>query len=163
MKELNLYSLQAIIFDFDGVLTDDHVWVDQDGREMVCCSRRDGLGFDLLRQTDLQLFILSTETNLVVSRRAEKLKINCIQGSQDKASALQCLAREKGFSLSQALYVGNDLNDLEAMQLCGYSACPRDAHAEVQKIATFQLQTLGGQGVVREIVENLLKLDASRL
>jgi 3-deoxy-D-manno-octulosonate 8-phosphate phosphatase KdsC-like HAD superfamily phosphatase len=55
-------SLDCIIFDTDGVLTDDRVWVDQDGREMVCCSRRDGLRFDFLRQSGLKLFILSTET-----------------------------------------------------------------------------------------------------
>jgi N-acylneuraminate cytidylyltransferase len=162
MGQLNHNSLQAIVFDFDGVLTDDRVWVDQDGRETVCCSRRDGLGFDLLRATGIQLFILSTETNLVVAQRAKKLKISCIQGSNDKALAVQALARDNGFSLSEVLYVGNDINDLEAMKLCGYSACPSDAHAEVKKITTFHLQTSGGNGVVREIVESLLGLDPAQ-
>jgi len=89
-------SLDCIIFDFDGVLTDDRVWVDQDGREMACCSRRDGLGFDILRQSGLKLFILSTETNPVVSQRAAKLKMPAMQGCADKARALTRLAAEEG-------------------------------------------------------------------
>jgi 3-deoxy-D-manno-octulosonate 8-phosphate phosphatase KdsC-like HAD superfamily phosphatase len=89
-------SLNCIIFDFDGVLTDDRVWVDQDGREMVCCSRRDGLGFDILRQSGLKLFILSTETNPVVSQRVAKLKMPAIQGCADKARALTGLGAKEG-------------------------------------------------------------------
>lgn len=85
-------SLDCILVDFDGVLTADRVWVDQDGREIVCCSRRDTLGFDILRQSGLKLFILSTETNAVVSQRAAKLKVPAIQGYADKARALTGLA-----------------------------------------------------------------------
>ena len=156
-------DLAAIIFDFDGVLTDDRVWVDQDGREMVCCNRRDGIGFDVLRKTDIRLFILSTEANPVVLRRAEKLRVPCIHGCRDKAAALRDLAEREGFSLEATLFVGNDINDLPAMRLCGYSACPSDAHPSVREIATFALQTPGGQGVAREIAESVLKLDVLSL
>ncbi len=149
-------SLDCIIFDFDGVLTDDRVWVDQDGREMVCCSRRDGLGFDTLLQTGLKLFILSTETNPVVSKRAAKLKVPAIQGCADKASALVDLAAKEGIDLSRTLYVGNDLNDLEAIRLCGYSACPADAHSAIKDVATWVLKAGGGQGVTRDIIELVL-------
>ena len=149
-------EIQTIIFDFDGVLTDDRVWVDQDGREMVCCSRRDGLGFDILRQTGLKLFILSTETNPVVSQRAAKLKVPAIQGCADKAQALTELAAKQGLDLSRTLYVGNDLNDLEAIRLCGYSACPADAHPAIKDVATWVLETSGGQGVTRDIIESVL-------
>jgi YrbI family 3-deoxy-D-manno-octulosonate 8-phosphate phosphatase len=148
--------MQTIVFDFDGVLTDDRVWVDQDGREMVCCSRRDGLGFDILRQSGLKLFILSTETNPVVSQRAAKLKVPVIQGCADKAQALTDLAAKEGIDLSRTLYVGNDLNDLAAIQLCGYSACPADAHPTIKNAVTFVLVTSGGQGVTREIIEAVL-------
>ena len=150
-------SLDCIIIDFDGVLTDDRVWVDQDGREMVCCSRRDGLGFDILRQSGLKLFILSTETNPVVSQRAAKLKVPAIQGCADKAQALTELAAKEGIDLSRTLYVGNDLNDLAAIRLCGYSACPADAHPAIKNAVTFVLATSGGQGVIRDIVEDLLQ------
>jgi 3-deoxy-D-manno-octulosonate 8-phosphate phosphatase (KDO 8-P phosphatase) len=150
--------MQTIVFDFDGVLTDDRVWVDQDGREMVCCSRRDGLGFDILRQSGLKLFILSTETNPVVSKRAAKLKVTAIQGCADKARALTELAAKEGVDLSRTLYVGNDLNDLPAIRLCGYSACPADAHPAIKDAVTFVLATSGGHGVVRDIVEDLLQI-----
>jgi 3-deoxy-D-manno-octulosonate 8-phosphate phosphatase (KDO 8-P phosphatase) len=149
-------SLDCIVFDFDGVLTDDRVWVDQDGREMVCCSRRDGLGFDILRQTGLKLFILSTETNPVVAKRAAKLKVPAIQGCADKARALADLAAKEGIDLSRTLYVGNDLNDLEAIRLCGYSACPVDAHPAIKEAVTFVLAAMGGQGVTRDIIERIL-------
>jgi 3-deoxy-D-manno-octulosonate 8-phosphate phosphatase (KDO 8-P phosphatase) len=153
-------SIAAIVFDFDGVLTDDRVWVDQDGREMVCCSRRDGLGFDILRQSGLKLFILSTETNPVVAKRAAKLKVAAIQGCADKARALADLAAKEGIDLSRTLYVGNDLNDLEAIRLCGYSACPADAHPAIKDVATWVLETSGGQGVTREIIESVLAQSA---
>ena len=87
--------IKAILFDFDGVLTDNRVFVDEDGREMVCCHRGDGLAFDVLKQTHLQLFILSTETNLVVTRRWEKLRIPVFQSTKYKKSSLERLASEK--------------------------------------------------------------------
>ena len=152
-------QLKAIIFDFDGVLTDDRVYVDQEGRESVCCSRSDGLGFDILRKTGIKLFILSTETNPVVAMRGEKIKVPVIQGTRNKSESLQNLAANKSFPLDQTLFVGNDVNDLPAMRLCGYSACPADAHPLVRKQATYVLARAGGHGVVREIVEEILKID----
>jgi YrbI family 3-deoxy-D-manno-octulosonate 8-phosphate phosphatase len=152
-------SLSAIVFDFDGVLTDDRVYVDQDGREMVCCSRRDGIGFDILRKTGIKLFILSTETNPVVAKRAEKLRIPAIQGSKDKAESLRQLASRESLDLPTTLFVGNDINDLPAFRLCGHSACPSDAHPSVKAAVTHILETPGGQGVTREIIEKILKLD----
>lgn len=156
---MTLKELEAIVFDFDGVLTDDRVWVDQDGREMVCCSRRDGLAFDVLRKTHLKLFILSTETNSVVARRAEKLRVRAVHGTSDKASGLRALAREEGFSLDRTLYVGNDVNDLPAAALCAFVACPADAHPSVKAMATYCLPIPGGSGIVREIVEQILCID----
>jgi YrbI family 3-deoxy-D-manno-octulosonate 8-phosphate phosphatase len=154
-------QISSIVFDFDGVLTDDRVWIDQDGREMVSCSRRDGLGFDILRQTGLKLFILSTETNPVVSQRAAKLKVPAIQGCADKAQALAELAAKEGIDLSHTLYVGNDLNDLEAIRLSGYSACPADAHPAIKDAVNFVLTTCGGQGVTREIIESIFAFTAA--
>lgn len=155
---LTVLRIQAIVLDFDGVLTDDRVWVDQEGREMVCCSRRDGIGFDILRKTNIKLFILSTETNPVVAMRARKLKVSCVQGSTNKAGSLKSLAADQGFALKQTLFVGNDINDIDAMGLCGFSACPLDAHPEVKKMATFVLSTKGGQGIIRELVERILNI-----
>jgi YrbI family 3-deoxy-D-manno-octulosonate 8-phosphate phosphatase len=156
---LDNLQLEAIVFDFDGVLTDNRVFVDEDGREMVCCHRGDGLAFDVLKQTHLQLFILSTETNLVVTRRGEKLRIPVFQSTKDKKSSLERLASEKNFSLGKTLFVGNDLNDYQVMQICGFSACPSDSHPKILEIATFSLNKKGGNGVVRELVEQSLQID----
>ena len=157
--ELDLKKLDAIVFDFDGVMTDNRVYVGQNGDEWVCCNRGDGLGFDVLRQTSLKLFILSTETNPVVTSRGKKIGIVVCQGEKNKEKALNSLAEKEQFDLNKTLFVGNDLNDYKAMQASGFSACPSDSHPAILKIATFRLSSRGGEGVVRELVENILKLD----
>jgi 3-deoxy-D-manno-octulosonate 8-phosphate phosphatase (KDO 8-P phosphatase) len=154
-------DLDAIVFDFDGVLTDNFVYVDQNGRESVRCCRADGLAFDALRRTPLKLFILSTERNPVVLARGRKLKVRVFQGQADKSVSLQGLARRQRFSLARTLFVGNDVNDLGAMRLCGRSACPADSHPAVRRAATFVLATAGGYGVARELVETVMGLDVT--
>ena len=160
MKVIDIKQLEAIVFDFDGVLTDDRVFVDQDGGEMVCCTRSDGIAFDILRKTKLTLFILTTEKNPVVARRAEKLRVPAVCGVANKLDGIIALARENRFALERTLYVGNDVNDYHAMKACGFSACPSDSHPQIQALANFVLKKAGGQGVVREIVESVLGLDA---
>ena len=152
-------QLEALIFDFDGVLTDDRVWVDQSGREMVCCNRRDGLAFDVLRKHEIKMYILSTETNPVVLKRGKKIKIQVHHCSKDKLASLAKLAESQKFSLKNTFYIGNDVNDYFAMKACGYSACPADSHSKIKDIAMFPLKTKGGHGVVRELVESVFRLD----
>jgi len=152
-------NLHAIVFDFDGVLTDNFVYVNQEGEETVRCSRSDGLGFDALRRTKVKLFILSTETNKVVTARSKKIKIPVFQGISNKEQSLKELAERENIDLKFVLYVGNDMNDYKAMMSCGYSACPSDSHPNILKIARFVLNTRGGCGVVRELVEETLKLN----
>lgn len=154
-----LQKIDAICLDFDGVLTDNKVTVCQDGTESVCCSRADGLAFDALKKVGLPVFILSTEKNPVITARAKKLRIPAYQGIKNKRSKLTLLCQQKGYQLDRMLYVGNDLNDYLPMQLCGHSACPSDSHPAIKKIAAVTLQTAGGQGVIRELVENILSID----
>ena len=156
---MRIEALEAIIFDFDGVLTTNRVYVSQDGSETVCCHRGDGLGFDFLRTTSLKLFILSTETNPVVTQRAKKLNVPVRQGVANKRAVLKKLCLEEGMAMSRVLFVGNDLNDYSAMALAGYSACPSDSHPSIRKMASFVLKTAGGQGIVRELVEDLFEID----
>jgi 3-deoxy-D-manno-octulosonate 8-phosphate phosphatase (KDO 8-P phosphatase) len=156
---LRIERLDAIFFDFDGVLTDNKVYISQNGSESVCCSRADGLAFDVLRKTNLRLFIISRETSPVVKARAAKLKISAAQTVTSKVDLCRQLARKEKFSLRRALFVGNDLNDYDAMRLCGYSACPADSHPAIKKIAQIVLKTKGGQGVVSEVLEDVLGVD----
>jgi 3-deoxy-D-manno-octulosonate 8-phosphate phosphatase (KDO 8-P phosphatase) len=150
-----LSDLEAIVFDFDGVLTDNKVYVNQDGQEIVCCHRSDGLAFDYLRKTNLKLFILSTETNSVVLSRGKKLKVPVLQGVKDKQNILKNISKKMSFNLENTLFIGNDINDYHAMKICGFSTCPSDSHPKILEIVTFYLKTAGGQGIVRELVDIL--------
>jgi len=158
-KKIKLDDLDALIFDFDGVLTDNKVHLDQNGNEWVSCNRSDGLAFIVLEKLKKPTYIISTEKNKVVAARAKKLKTPVLFGIQDKFEALKKLSIKKRFNLDKTLYVGNDLNDYEALKLCGYSACPSDSHKKIKKISTFKLDAKGGSGVVRELLEEILGLD----
>jgi YrbI family 3-deoxy-D-manno-octulosonate 8-phosphate phosphatase len=158
-KFIVLDKIDAFIFDFDGVLTNNLVYLDQNGKESVCCSRADGLAFDVLHKLNKPAFILSTEKNSVVLMRAKKLKITAVQGVSDKVKAIKELADTKNYNLNNILYVGNDLNDYLVMELCGYTACPADSHPKIKHISDICLNTNGGNGVVRELLEEVLNID----
>ena len=152
-------DLFVFVFDFDGVLTDNIVHIDNNGNEIVSCSRADGLAFDVLRKLDKPCQILSTENNTVVSARANKLGISVLQGVKNKEKSLRNLVKRKGYKLSNILYVGNDLNDYNSMRISGLSVCPADSHHKIKKISNFVLKTNGGKGIVRELLEDVLSLD----
>ncbi len=156
---MTLDDIDAFVFDFDGVLTDNLVYLDQNGVESVSCSRADGLAFDVLRKLNKPAFILSTEKSTVVAMRAKKLKIPAIQGVSDKVKAIKELVDENHYNIKKMLYVGNDLNDYLVMQLCGYSVCPSDSHSKIKHISDICLSTNGGNGVVRELLEEVLNID----
>jgi YrbI family 3-deoxy-D-manno-octulosonate 8-phosphate phosphatase len=142
-----------IAFDFDGVFTDNRVYVFQDGSEAVCCFRGDGIGLEKLRRLGIQTVIISTEVNPVVGVRSQKLGIRCVQGCQDKRAALEGLVRELGISLDQVAFVGNDVNDLSCLLAVGLPIVVRDAHRDVVATAAYQTEVAGGQGAVREICD----------
>jgi len=156
---MNINGLDALVFDFDGVLTDNKVLVHQDGSESVLCNRADGLAFDVLRKLKIQTYILSTETNRVVKQRAKKLKIPVIQGASNKLETLSKLCNEEHYDINKVLFIGNDLNDYQVMKACGYSACPSDSHPKIKQISSHILSSAGGAGVVRELLEDVFKLD----
>lgn len=150
-------QVSYLIMDFDGVMTDDKVLIDQDGRESVRCSRSDGYGIALLKKkTRVQAMILSREVNPVVSARARKLDIEVFQSVLHKDEALQTLIAERKLKPEEIIYIGNDLNDLAVLPYVGYFACPSDAHPDVCRQADLTLQHAGGKGAVREVVEIIL-------
>ena len=157
--QISLDKIEAFVFDFDGVMTNNLVHLDQSGKEWVSCSRSDGLAFDVLRKLQKPAYILSTEKNAVVTARANKLKIPALQGVGDKVEGIKELAIREGFDIQNILYVGNDLNDYRVMQLCGFTACPSDSHETIKGTSTIELSTKGGDGVVRELLEGVFGLD----
>jgi len=157
--KFSIDKIDAFVFDFDGVMTNNSVFIDQDGKESVSCSRADGLAFDVLRKLNKPAFILSTEKNPVVAMRANKLKILAIQGVHDKVDAIKELANNNSYNLKNICYVGNDLNDYYVMKLCGFSACPADSHSKIKELSKFTLKTNGGEGVVRDLLEDVFNID----
>ncbi len=144
-------DIVLIVSDFDGVMTDNRVMIDETGKESVYVSRADGQGINILRAMGIELVILSTETNNVVKKRAEKLRVECIHGVKDKAEHLTAYCYKRNIELKNVAYIGNDVNDYNAMQLAGMKIVPCDAYEEVKHIADYVTTVKGGYGVVREV------------
>lgn len=154
------WPLEAVVFDFDGVHTDDFVYVDQDGVESVRVKRGDGLGIGMLKDAGVTLLILSTEKNPVVSARAKKLGVEAITGQSNKAVALESWLKKNSLDPSQVAYVGNDVNDRGCLQMVGWPIVVKDAHPEVRLLARLTLESPGGQGAVRELADLVLEAKA---
>ncbi|MDC0575552.1 HAD hydrolase family protein [Nitrosomonadaceae bacterium] len=148
-----LASIKLVAFDFDGVFTNNTVYVSQDGVESVRCWRSDGIGLSRLHSIGVQTFIISTETNPVVTARANKLNMLCKQGIEDKAAAILEICLELTISPEQVMFVGNDINDIPAFKLVGLPVAVADAYPEVDPYVLFQTKKFGGLGAVREICD----------
>lgn len=165
----SLNEIHTVVFDFDGVFTDNKVWVDQDGHESVRCDRGDGLAFDLVRAFKRQgklkadFFILSKETNSVVLARAEKLKLDCQHGVGDKLEFMINYFADRipnhANPFAGMVYLGNDLNDLPLMRRAGFAVAPSDAHLMVYNIAHLVMPQRGGEGFVRAFIELMLGIN----
>ena len=125
--------IRLVAFDFDGVFTDNMVYVFEDGSEAVKCSRSDGIGLQKLKQAGIETVIISTEANPVVSARARKLMIECVQDCQNKRSVLEGIAQKIGISLNEVAFVGNDINDLACLDCVALPIVVKDAHLMWQR------------------------------
>lgn len=157
-KTASLAPPKALVFDFDGVFTDNAVWISDTGVESVRCDRGDGMGIEKLRMIELPMLILSKERNPVVTARAQKLKLPVLQGVDDKVSALRGWAETMKLALDDVWYVGNDINDLECMRVVGLPVAVADAHVEVKRVARYILSRNGGHGAVRELAELVISI-----
>lgn len=159
-------EIHTLVFDFDGVFTDNCVWVDEYGCESVRCNRADGLALDMLRRFkesfawDLEVFILSKEKNAVVEKRAKKLKVECKKGEDNKGVFLKeyLLTRFGDVERSRRglVFVGNDINDISAMRLAGIVCVPADAHQRTLSYAHYVSKKKGGDAFVRDVIDWLL-------
>jgi YrbI family 3-deoxy-D-manno-octulosonate 8-phosphate phosphatase len=153
--KLLLKKIDLIVYDFDGVMTDNRVLVFQDGREAVYCNRSDGLGIKMIKELGIPQIIISTESNPVVEARAKKIGLQVLYNCEDKLKALQSFCDQNNYQLSKVLYVGNDVNDLSVMKAVGMPVCPADAHPLILGFAVLKLKKCGGFGVVRELADIL--------
>lgn len=152
--------VDGIVFDFDGVFTDDCVLVDEHGIEAVRCSRRDGMGIEMLHTAGLPMIVISKERNQVVARRCEKLRLEYRQGLDSKLGALQTWLSDQGLDAEHVVYMGNDVNDLECMATVGCAVAPADAHPLALAASSVILRSGGGNGAVRELADMILGVTA---
>ena len=151
-----LNQIKAVIFDFDGVFTDNRVIVSTTGEEFVFSDCGDGMGTNSLAAAGIKMLILSKEKNAVVSSRGKKLNIEVIQGCDDKLTELIKWLQKNNVDAKQAAYIGNDINDLECLSHVEVAVIPADAHHSVIDTATWILQHSGGRGAIREFADVLL-------
>ncbi|MDK1029665.1 MAG: acylneuraminate cytidylyltransferase [Anaerolineae bacterium] len=152
-------KIKLLVLDFDGVISNNLVWTDQDGREMVAASRSDSIRISALREAGVETIILSSESNPVVSARAKKMGVEAFQGLglHAKSQTLKRIMKEKGISSEHVVHVGNDVNDLPVFEIVGWSVAVADAYPEVIRAADFVLSKPGGAGAVRELCDLILR------
>jgi N-acylneuraminate cytidylyltransferase len=146
------------VLDFDGVITDNRVWVNETGLEMIAANRGDSLIMGKLKQSGTDVVILSSEVNPVVAARARKMKIEAIHGVglDNKQAVLENLLKERNIDPSQVVYIGNDINDLPCFEFVGWGVAVADAQPEVIRAADYITVKTGGHGAVREICDLIL-------
>ena len=152
----NLQNPKILFTDFDGCLTDDRVWLNQEGEEFVAANRKDGLAVKRLKSLGIQVVITSTETNKVVLARGSKMGVEVLQGLSDKAESIEQYLNQNNLTWKDVWYIGNDVNDLGAIRKAKFSICPSDAVKAIKKEVDLKLKTKGGYGVLSELA-NLLE------
>ena len=159
--EDRIRRVKLLAFDFDGVFTDNAVYISDDGREMVRCERSEGIGLRKVEAAGVGTIVISTETNPVVTLRSAKLAVRCIQSCTDKRAALDELLSELSLSLDQVAFVGNDVNDLPCLSVVGLPIVVQDAHEDVLPFAKYITRRPGGHGAVREVCDLFARVLAS--
>jgi YrbI family 3-deoxy-D-manno-octulosonate 8-phosphate phosphatase len=151
--EALLPRIRLAVFDFDGVFTDNSVWVNERGEESVRCCRADGFGLERLREVGVEAVILSTERVQIAMSRAQKLRVQCRLGLGNKLEALREETERLDVSLAETAYLGNDINDAGCLEAVGLPVVPADAWPEVASLARWKLERRGGDGCVREFCD----------
>lgn len=147
-------DISLIVYDFDGVMTNNKVILSEDGLESVVVNRSDGLAVEIFKNNNFPQLIISKERNKIVSVRAKKLGIPLLQSIDNKKVTLESYCSEKCIDLNKVIFVGNELNDLSVMCAVGHPVAPCDACKEVRDIAELVVAVEGGNGVVRELLNH---------
>ena len=153
IKKISLFAL-----DFDGVFTDNRVFIDEKGKETVVCDRSDSLGLKMLREKrpDVTVIVISKETSRVVRARCDKLNITCRTGIDDKLTTFREIIAEKELNPARVAYMGNDVNDLECITFAGIGVAVADSDPKVLAIADYITRKNGGRGAIREFIDIIL-------
>lgn len=155
-------KIKLVAFDFDGVFTDNRVYVDQNGKEMISCWRSDGIGLSRIKGVGVKTLVISSEVNPVIRKRCAKLGIDCVTGVRDKLSVLKRILRERNLSPKNVCFVGNDLPDLNCLKYIGCPVAVKSSAEEVLKVAKYITKREGGSGAVREVCDLIYKAHRKR-
>jgi YrbI family 3-deoxy-D-manno-octulosonate 8-phosphate phosphatase len=151
---------KLIATDIDGVWTDGGMYYDQFNNEWKKFHTYDGAGVLFARQRNIPVAIITGEDTEIVRRRAEKLKVDHLfMGVSDKVAVMNQLCASLNISFQDVAYIGDDLNDIELLQQVGFAACPSSAPDYIQSIVHHICKKRGGEGVFREFVEGILKIN----
>lgn len=151
-------KIDLILCDFDGVITDNRVWVDQDGTEMVAAYRSDSVRIRELRAIGVEVMILSSEPNRVVEARARKMGVEAVHGIalHDKGRVMREVLEQKNIKAENVIFIGNDINDLPCFEAAGWSVAVADAYPDLIQAADHVLSKPGGHGALREVCDLIL-------
>jgi YrbI family 3-deoxy-D-manno-octulosonate 8-phosphate phosphatase len=159
-----LQRIRLFATDVDGVLTDAGMYYGESGDEWKRFNTRDGMGIKLLQKAGIITAIVTQERTKLVARRAEKLAIPELhQGVMNKLTLIREMADRHGLSLQQVAYIGDDVNDLEALKAVGFSASPADGMPDIVAAVDYICRKKGGEGAVREIIEMILETQSLKL
>ena len=158
MDKAQWNKIKYLIIDVDGTLTDAGIYYDENGNELKKFCTRDAAGFFAAHQVGIQIMILTGRECAATTRRMKEMKVEyLIQNCKDKVTYIQDFMKENNINKEEMGYLGDDLNDLPGMSLCGFVGCPADACAEVKEKADYVSDIKGGYGAVRDIISYLLK------
>lgn len=150
-------SFKLFVMDVDGTLTDGKIYITEKGEAFKSFDVKDGYAIkNILHSIGMKSAIITGRISEIVQKRAEELDIDWVyQGISNKKECLQVLIKEHGYHKENVIYMGDDLNDLECMEMAGYSCCPADAHERVKERADYVANKCGGAGAVREVIDML--------
>lgn len=153
-------AIKLFVIDVDGTMTDGSIYYDENGNELKCFNTKDAAGFKAASNLGIEILVMTGRECQATLRRMKDLGVtHLFQNITDKKSCLECFMDENGISKNEVVYLGDDLNDLEAMSCAGLVACPSDSCREVREISGFVSIMPGGHGAVRDIIESLLRKD----
>ena len=152
-------KIKAIFSDFDGVFTDNSVFIDQKGLEYVRCNRGDGIGISKVKLNKIYFCIISSEIIPIAKHRANKLSVDCFTGVEDKGKLIKSIQNDLKIKKSESVFIGNDINDLSAFQNVGLKIAVNDSYPEIISASNYLLKSKGGYGAIREACEYILLLN----
>ncbi len=168
MKKINnkllnkIHSIKLVVFDFDGVFTDNCVFINEEGKESVACNRSDGIGLERIRTFGIKTYIISSEPSPLAAKRSRKLKTPCIHNCRNKLKALVKIAKKYSVSLKETAFMGNDINDIECLKNVGLPVAVADCYPELDKIASLKTDRNGGCGAVRELCDLIYNVKSKK-